>query len=491
MSSHIHELWEALELPEQYPELDPERILARVDAALEQEERPRSTRTSMRRNIRSILILAAALILMTGTALAVASQLGVLELFFPHGDNSQLEPYVQTAIGSAENEDYRFTVNSALYDGQNVFAVVTVEALNDRAADDLMSNRADAEAHRETWGDEMAEHMLEDGISGPDTICFDFSVPGSLGLKELPRPSDISRSWQVDIGLDGYVGSSDGSLLLYAGIMGRDYGAEVPLDTVIQPIQLTPDEEVLANSMIGGKGILKSFSLTPVSYHYTLEQTGDWSALWAPYADRHSDAVLLEMSAPFFLRMKDGSVLTRSQLGISNRTFETPIDPGQVESIIFGDREFPADGSPSRPSAVDPHLYPFWIQQSPTDSAFQQQVSLEALCQALCASYSWDEAAQTATAVYRDVTVTAVLGSSTLYVDGQPVEMTWQDWEDPDLPEGTEAEELPCPASPSAQGKDLLVNIWPVANAWGLQACWDRTTDDRGVTHGHGWSVVP
>ena len=40
MSSHIHELWAELDLPELYPEPDPARVRARVDAALDGERAP-------------------------------------------------------------------------------------------------------------------------------------------------------------------------------------------------------------------------------------------------------------------------------------------------------------------------------------------------------------------------------------------------------------------------------------------------------------------
>ena len=51
---------------------------------------------------RTALAAAAVLVLMTGTVFAVAYQTGVLEAFF-QGDTSQLEPYVQTQVASAEN----------------------------------------------------------------------------------------------------------------------------------------------------------------------------------------------------------------------------------------------------------------------------------------------------------------------------------------------------------------------------------------------------
>lgn len=79
---------------------------------------------------------AAAAILMTGAAFAAAYQAGVLDLFF-QGDTGSLEPYVQTTIPSAEHEGYRLTVDNSLYDGQNLYILMTVEALNQQAASEL------------------------------------------------------------------------------------------------------------------------------------------------------------------------------------------------------------------------------------------------------------------------------------------------------------------------------------------------------------------
>ena len=142
-----------------------EQVLAQAGAHAEQKQ---NRRRPMHKK-KLILALAAALVVLTGSAMAVGSQLGLLNVFF-QGDTSGLEPYVQTDLGSAENEDFRFTVNSAYYDGMTVYATVTVEGLNEQAVEDLKSSRSDAEFHRELWGDALADNMLEKGISGPDTI---------------------------------------------------------------------------------------------------------------------------------------------------------------------------------------------------------------------------------------------------------------------------------------------------------------------------------
>lgn len=129
-----------------------EQVLAQAGAHAEQKQNRR--RPMHKRKL--ILALAAALVVLTGSAMAVGSQLGLLNVFF-QGDTSGLEPYVQTDLGSAENEDFRFTVNSAYYDGMTVYATVTVEGLNEQAVEDLKSSRSDAEFHRELWGDALAD----------------------------------------------------------------------------------------------------------------------------------------------------------------------------------------------------------------------------------------------------------------------------------------------------------------------------------------------
>ena len=211
MRSHIHELWEELDLEPLYPEPDLDRVMDQVMDRIAAEE-PQAEGTAhvikeRRRPMHKrklLLSLAAALVVLTGSAVAVGSQLGLLNVFF-QGDTSGLEPYVQTDLGSAENEDFRFTVNSAYYDGMTVYATVTVEGLNEQAVEDLKSNRADAEAHREMWGDALADNMLETGKFGPDTIRANqdevteaagfWYSGGNGGIHELEVPSDTSRSW--------------------------------------------------------------------------------------------------------------------------------------------------------------------------------------------------------------------------------------------------------------------------------------------------------
>ena len=446
MSSHIHELWEELELPPLYPELNPDDISARVNAALDREmerahDQVSPRKTPMKRSIKSIVLFAAVLALMAGSVLAVAYRSGVLELFFPNGDTSQVEPYVQTALDTVENEDYRLRVDSCLYDGQNVYAVVTAEALNDQAAEDLMSNKVIAESHREMWGEDMVNGLLKSGSTGPETFHCNFGdyydneesdAPirmGGMGSKELPNPDDHSRSWQIDIQFDSYLGPQEQPLTFWLSFMGEDCAVDIPLDNMAQPIRLTPNEEVVYNPYTNSRGILKEFILTPTSFSITAE------LLEEPDAQYYTTGYDAGKNI-FFLHMKDGTVLTAMQLGAVNDQFDTVVDLSQVQSIIYGYTEFPVDGSPSFPADLPENLYPFTCTEIiPEDRHQDFRFPVEELCQKLGADYQWDASTQTATAAYRGVTLTMTVGESRYQVNGETVELLYEnlyDKTDPD-----------------------------------------------------------
>lgn len=426
MQSHMRELWDELNLPEEYPPLDEEAILARVNAAL---DGPAPSRKLGRRKLlRRSLLLAAALVLLTATAAAV-SRAGVLELFF-RGDTSQLEPYVQTAPDTAEDQDYRLTVDSCLYDGQNLYAQVTVEALNHRAAEALMSNRVIAEAHRAFWGEEMVNGLLESGSTGPDTFRSNLSslcqsggpgaprLAGSTGSRELPHPNDHSRSWQIDIQFSSYVGPLEHPLTFWVSFMGEDCAVEIPLNHVAESIRLTPNAEVICNPYTGYRGILREFILTPTSFSIDaelLEEPG--AGYYSSFLDRAEDS--------FFLRMKDGTVLTRMQLGGVNGQLDTVVDLSQVESIIYGDTEFPADGSAPFPARLPDNLYPFPCTEIVPEGYGNFRFPVEELCRKLGADCRWDEETQTAVAAYRGVTLTMTVGEDHCQVNGEPVDLAY------------------------------------------------------------------
>ena len=527
MRSHMHELWEDLELSPLYPEPDLDQVTDRVMEQITQET-PAHGGGKRRRPMHKkklLLSLAAALVVLTGSAVAVGSQMGLLDLLFK-GDTSGLEPYVQTEVGSAENEDYRFTVNSVYYDGMTAYATVTVEGLNDQAVEDLKSNKVIAECHREDWGQEMVDGLMKSGRTGPDTfrsnanewimkvakpdLNSDNAVSmGGIGSGDLPDPSDTSRAWRVSIHFDYWIGEQDGALELWTGFMGRDYAVEIPLDHIAGSIHLTPNTEVLLNPITGQRATITEIGITPTQIYFS----GEWDEriVSETYAQKSVEAWCA-------VRLKDGTIFTSSQMGrrdgsssglngfASYGDIETvpTSDISQVASIIIGDMEFPADGSDPIPVDPDLHLSPFELtypmappyheRNSPdyteADQKIMEQsrrslISFRLLCENLGAEYTWDEETQTAVASYRDVTIQVPVGSTQITVNGQTVNLTYSHYD-----ENGEETKLPNSTEPSELEDDVLVNISSLADAWEVDIYWSRTTEN-GVTTDKGWVISP
>lgn len=300
----------------------PEDCEARILAALERRERPR-------RPVRAAVVFAAVVVLLCGSALAAGYRAGVLDLFF-QGDTGVLEPYVQYP-NSVSNGDYRLSVDSVLFDGHSLYAVVTIEGLTPQAVEDLKSNRVIAESHLEDWGQAMADSLLESGGAGPDT----FRILGAkgVGCQELPAPGDSSRAWKVDGTIESWTPGE--SITFWIGFMGRDYAVEVQPE-VMESLVLTPNQTVL---LPDGAGQM-------VCTEFTVYMTGAQGVFQAVEGD-----VSLKSfhSLPLLVTLKDGQVLSREDLGYGgdsgtlleleprvlqyNYRFETPIDPAQVASI--------------------------------------------------------------------------------------------------------------------------------------------------------------
>ncbi len=223
-------------------------------------------------------------------------------------------------------------------------------------------------------------------------------------------------------------------------------------------ITLTPNVEVYTNIYTGRRGILKSFTLTPTSFSVETESL-----------DGQSDSAgysFAELAAQdlFILRMRDGSLVTRNMLGEINRQFTEVVDLTQVASIIYGDMEFPADGSEPFPAEGVEHLYPFKTEFYPfslPDGGVRYYFGdVEDFCEKLGAEYTWDEDTQTATAAYRGVTVTLTVGSNVVLVDGEPAEEMSSTVEDENGAETT----IPMPVL--REGDKVMAPTGFVPHSW-------------------------
>ena len=206
-----------------------EEARARIISVLEQKER--GLKRPRRRIGRLILVCAVLMLLLLGTGAAVVSRVGVLELFF-QGDTSQLEPFVQTGA-SAQDKNYRLTLDSSICDGDTLYVVITVEGLHEQAVENLKNNQGVADCYRAAWGREMPENLMEQGQG--DISVFQFQMEAgnhmsSFGFEELPAPSETSRSWQLQLTLTGLEHPQTEPIGLRLGFMEESCVLQIPVD---------------------------------------------------------------------------------------------------------------------------------------------------------------------------------------------------------------------------------------------------------------------
>jgi len=448
------------------------------------------------RRVRAAALLAAALVALMSLAVAVAYHTGMLDLFF-QGDTQLLKPYVQANLDSGENGDYRLTVDSAVNTGHVVCAVITVEGLNDRAAADLMSNKAVAEAHRDLWGQSMSDSLMESGSLGPDTLraCFTEGGEPASGIisRELPAPSNTSRSWQIEISMQTADGQpASGPISLWLNFMGGDCAVQIPTDVAAETVSLSIGREVPSQWPGGMPVFIRSLELTPIGLSYE-------GTYWDEGRDDRAVPVLL-------FRMADGRTVTMAQLGgrqysarrikepdwyLVRCKWDTVLDLRQVESIILGDMAFPLDGSRPRRMEAERNLYPFETGLLPytcggVDSGGETDylASLEDLCRGLGADYHWDGRTKTAAASYLGTTISLTADSSTALVDGRPVEMRTSF-----LDEAGETIYVPLPAVEN-EGS-LAASISFFTGVWQMDVDIRQEQNESGAMEFIGFLIIP
>ena len=495
MSSHIHELWAELDLPELYPEPDPARVRARVGTALggERPTVPVQTKPAAKQRVRAALLLAAVLALTAGSALA-AYRADLLALFFPGDDTSALAPYVQTALDTIETKDWRATVDSALYDGQSLYAVITLQGKTPEAAEGLTSGEIVADGYWDYYLDVqqargstvvpsdragVVQPILDGETPGDLLVCDIDAYAGWYHVRELEPAAPDGRTWALHLYMGDYLGARSEPFTLWFSFLGPELSIQIPLDRPAEPVRLAPALMVEADWRQGLEGVLTDVSLTPLSCTFTLERRGDWvrgehltsmepmdTKETMLFALRRSDGTLLTPwalgSTDTVSTLADGSYVGLRDLAgreelsgtglIVSCTFDAPLDLEDATSFLYGGWEFPLDGSapvPVEDPAWKEAFFPFDIHplRSGPDRGIDPGYAsnLEELCESLGAGYRYDRPARTATATWQGRTVVLTADSSTALVDGEPLEL--------DRPVVKDGLSLAVPV-------DLLTRIW-------------------------------
>lgn len=322
----------------------------RIRQALAEGQARQRSRTGGRRRWTVALAVAAAALLMMGTAFAAAYRAGVLDVFFG-GDASELEPYVQTELAQAEDGNYRLSVDSSLFDGEVLYVTATVEGLNHWATERLMSGQVMLDYLQSKWGPERGKEWMEQGGWEPDLFQVRLE-PGNhvstLAADSLPNPTEHSRSWLLRVTLTGLDHPQTEPVTLRINFMEEGSSVSIPVDRMPEVIQI-PVERELLESPSGGEGIyVDHLELSPIRFTYV-----------------GKDPQAVQTPLPAALRMKTGEIRTLEDLGLELAVYDAPgpedvqgrelaeivytsrsiLNLAEVESVILGETELPLEGN--------------------------------------------------------------------------------------------------------------------------------------------------
>ena len=265
MRQHLDQLWRQV-YPDgtPCPTVRPGDIRSRVNAALD--AAPSERRQPMRHKTRFAAILTAAAVALGSTALAVTVQWDVLDAFF-RGDTSPAETLVDRQAPSANDENYTFTVESSVSDGDTAYLVVRVDALTEDAAAQLYSKYF---LNMDTFSvypvADPEEPIPEDLGVDEQTGC---NIPArnamSMGIREIKQAAtQTSRTWQLDVSLD----SNEAANYLHARLcyMNRACTIALPLspaESVTLDIGASGPGSPTSENTQGGTITLESVTLSP------------------------------------------------------------------------------------------------------------------------------------------------------------------------------------------------------------------------------------
>ena len=431
MKNRLQGLWDEV-FPDgrSCPQPDVKKVRRRVDGALD--GKPRKLRPR-----RLVLACAAALLLLTGTAVAggelIPPEFNVLSGNFLRGENAANAIAMMTITPvSVSDDSYAMTVTSSLADGNELYFTVLIEAKSDEARERL---------ERTEFGDLLS-----------------FRIPGSSGYGSSGEIAPEDGVWRIDASASWTGGKS---AAVHLNLMDENIWLEFPVKPVRSvTLRIDADGRGMgdAGHAAGGPVHLKTVEVSPLSFHV------DYTT---PYQDQGVPVL-------YFL-YKDGTIRTMGQLGAvhpsghggpnslfgSSETFRGQYtysfpsvqDLGQMEAVVFGGTAYPLDGGESYEVDMSSFTRPFPIplgellEDSPDFS-----VPLFALCDGLGASCEWDGEAGVARAAYRGVTLSFTLGSRTVRVDSM---------------DGA-ASEIESAAVPVYRDGELWVD-----GARGIRGCWD------------------
>ena len=464
MEQHWTHLAEGLKLPGE----SRERIRAQLVSQPIQQEAVSLKKKTL--HLHRVLIAAALCVVLAITALAVASHLDVLSIYF-RGDTTPAQKYMDTTTYTVSDENYTLTVDSLMADEGAAFFSATITARNEATREFLFS---DDFAGVETFNTLVRVPPEEVSSQGCE-FC-------GVGTRYGEHETSVADSRSFHFSVTDLHYPTD-TLLFYCGYMEEGKTLELPI---------TPAPSVTVEIGATGQGIPDSDTHEPgtitissvkLSPFYCVVDCSD-----APAQTSH------EYQPRIFFRMADGSIRTQNQMAsyadgnYSQERWkdENGITHGRmtdkyrfyevqtledITSIIVFDREYPLDGSASFPVEHDPSLDPFTARRMERlAEGAGYSIPVQELTQKLGGTYDQDPITGEVTCTYRGVTIVLRPGSDTAYVDGEAVSV------------GNDI--------PALQDGFLAAPYKLFENAWGIEAIL-KYDESLGDNHWGDWYIIP
>ena len=397
MKNRLQTLWDEVMLDRgPCPQPDVKKVRRRVDAALDSKHH-----IVPRRALRLAMAGTAAVLLLTGTALAggelIPPEYNVLNAMFTWGGRENPEAAIAmmtiTPV-SVEDDNYTMTVTSSLADENKLYFTLLIEAKHDEARERLETTEAG--------------ELLSLRVSGSNS----YGISGEI--------SPVDGVWHLDVSATWKAGNS-------ASVRLNTMDENVWLTFPVKPVRsltLEVNAEGLGlggdNCIHGAPVTVSTIKVSPLSY-----------------AVDYTSAEITVRPVVYFL-FKDGSLLTMGQMdvlgpsggsahGMFNQypgreklswRFPSVQDLSLMEAVVFGGMAYPLDGGEPYEVDLSAIPQPFAIPTGELLDSLNPSIPLFALCDGLGADYEWDEAVGTATASFRGTTLTFTVGNKTAQVDG-------------------------------------------------------------------------
>ena len=401
MKNRLQHLWnEVVPGGGACPQPDVKQVQRRVDAALDGKTRA----AYPRRVVKMVLACAAAVLLLTGTALAggelIPPEYNVLSAMFSRGENPETAIAMMTITPMAvEDDNYTMTVTSSLADGNKLYFTLLIEAKTDEAKERLKTT-------------EFSE-LMSYRISG----CNSMGTSGEESPEDGVLHLDVSATWRPAKSASVRLNAMDEGIWLTFPVK--------PVRSITLKVNAEGQGRGDSHHAAGGPVTLKTVEVSPLSFK--LDFT-------TPYAEQGVPVVA-------FL-WKDGSIQTAGQMdaiypsghggpdslfgssdtfrGQYSYEFRSVQDLSLLEAVIFEGMAYPLDGGEPYEVDVSDIPQPFTIPAGELLDGLNPSVPLFALCEGLGADLAWDEETGIATATFRGVPVTFTVGSKAVQCEAIP-----------------------------------------------------------------------